>query len=129
MKAKFTNYNLITKGILLLLIMFLSSCGSRKDLAYFQDEPLTEEMTLLNNYEIKFTYCNCCFLCILVYTKARVESCKCSGDVSHFLWYLWNDSLLSAQHRHCASRALHNASPFLYIFYLYFLLCFKNKPK
>ena len=54
MKSKFTNYNVITKGILLLFIMFLSSCGSSKDIAYFQDEPLTEEMTFISNYEIKF---------------------------------------------------------------------------
>ena len=53
MKSKFTNYSVIFKGILLLLVAFLSSCASRQDIVYFQDEPVNSELIMTNNYEIK----------------------------------------------------------------------------
>ena len=46
--------NKVKKAFLLLSIIILSSCASRKDIVYFQDEPLTDEMTFTNNYEVKF---------------------------------------------------------------------------
>jgi polysaccharide export outer membrane protein len=53
MKSKFINYSAINKGILLLLITFISSCASRQDIVYFQDEPVNKGLTMTNNYEIK----------------------------------------------------------------------------
>ena len=53
MKSKSTIYK-FKKSLLLLTIIFLSSCASRQDIVYFQDEPLDKEMAFSNNYEIKF---------------------------------------------------------------------------
>jgi polysaccharide export outer membrane protein len=42
------------KYVILLLIVLSSSCASRKDLVYFQDEPLDESELFSNNYELTF---------------------------------------------------------------------------
>jgi polysaccharide export outer membrane protein len=53
MKPISANIN-IRNTFILVSIIFLNSCASRQDIVYFQDEPLTSEMTFTNNYEIKF---------------------------------------------------------------------------
>ncbi|WP_040281924.1 polysaccharide biosynthesis/export family protein [Psychroserpens damuponensis] len=48
---------LISKSLLILsCIVIMSSCGSRKDIIYFQDEPITDQSLseLDNNYEIRY---------------------------------------------------------------------------
>ena len=53
-----TNLNLkhIIKILSIFLLVMASSCGSRKDMIYFQDEPLTDESIteLGNNFEIRY---------------------------------------------------------------------------
>ena len=49
--------NYISKSLTILsLMILLASCGSRKDLVYFQDEPITDQSLseLDNNYEITY---------------------------------------------------------------------------
>jgi polysaccharide export outer membrane protein len=53
MKSKL-NIHSIKRALLLVSIVFLASCASRKDIIYFQDEPVDSEMTLSNNYELRF---------------------------------------------------------------------------
>ena len=53
MIPKLNTYS-IYKSLLILVIVMVSSCASRQDIVYFQDEPLNEEMTVVNNYEIRF---------------------------------------------------------------------------
>ncbi len=51
-KLKYT----LTRIIIMTYIVFMSSCGSKKDLVYFQDEPLLSknESKLDNNYELVY---------------------------------------------------------------------------
>ncbi len=44
----------IPTTILLLTFLVLSSCGTRKELVYFQDEPLTEQLSLHEEYELTY---------------------------------------------------------------------------
>ena len=46
----------IIKPLLLLVLAILCSCGSRKDIVYFQDEPITNESLsqLSNDFEIRY---------------------------------------------------------------------------
>ena len=53
MKAILNVYKL-KKVYTLLVILVLCSCGSRQDIVYFQDEPVSSELSLQNNYEFKF---------------------------------------------------------------------------
>jgi len=43
-----------TSAILLILVTLFSSCGSPKDLVYFQDEPLSKTKIEDTNYELKY---------------------------------------------------------------------------
>ncbi|WP_425075362.1 polysaccharide biosynthesis/export family protein [Psychroserpens sp. S379A] len=42
------------KVLSILLIAVLTSCASRKDIIYFQDEPVSDETHLENNYELSY---------------------------------------------------------------------------
>jgi polysaccharide export outer membrane protein len=53
MKSKFTIYR-IKQVFILLAIIVLGSCASKQEIVYFQDEPVNTELTMTNNYEIKF---------------------------------------------------------------------------
>ena len=44
----------LKKILIIFSTIILSSCASRQDIAYFQDEVLTKETALSNSYEIKF---------------------------------------------------------------------------
>lgn len=47
--------NLIKNSLWLCLIIFISSCASRQEVVYFQDEPITEATKSLNSdFEIRF---------------------------------------------------------------------------
>jgi len=50
------NFSNIHKFILLLSLVILSSCGSRKNIVYFQDEPITNQSLseLDNNYQLRY---------------------------------------------------------------------------
>ena len=50
------NHKIMKTNSLLLLIslLIISSCATREDIIYFQDEVLKSETDLSNNYEIKF---------------------------------------------------------------------------
>ena len=50
------NSSNIMRFLLLIALVILSSCGSKKDLIYFQDEPITNQSLseLDNNFEIKY---------------------------------------------------------------------------
>jgi len=52
MKSKLTMYR-IKQVLILLFIIVQSSCASKQDIVYFQDEPVNSEITLTNNYAIK----------------------------------------------------------------------------
>jgi len=43
-----------TKPLLILAIAVLSSCASKKNIVYFQDEPITDENQLENNFELEY---------------------------------------------------------------------------
>ncbi len=43
-----------TNKYIIILLVILSSCASRKDLVYFQDEPLSESELSSNNYELTY---------------------------------------------------------------------------
>lgn len=43
-----------SKFLIVLVVIILSSCASREEIVYFQDEPLTTELTPTNNYAIRF---------------------------------------------------------------------------
>ncbi|OUS02958.1 sugar transporter [Flavobacteriales bacterium 33_180_T64] len=49
-------YSNISRLMLLFSLVILSSCGTRKDIIYFQDEPITNQnlSELNNNFEIKY---------------------------------------------------------------------------
>ena len=52
MKLKFNAYNFVSA---LLIVLVFSSCGSRKDIVYFQDEPIANAVENMNsNYEIRY---------------------------------------------------------------------------
>lgn len=53
MISKLTTHKFL-KSTALFLIALLSSCASRQEIVYFQDEPVSSELTMTNNYEIKF---------------------------------------------------------------------------
>ncbi|WP_347925809.1 polysaccharide biosynthesis/export family protein [Pontimicrobium sp. SW4] len=54
MKPKITFSSVVNK-LLLLALVTLSSCGSRQDIIYFQDEPLSEAIENQNsNFELRF---------------------------------------------------------------------------
>lgn len=53
-KMNLLNSKLFSKLLLFFIIVALTSCASREEIIYFQDEPLTTEMTPNNNYTIKF---------------------------------------------------------------------------
>jgi len=53
MKA-ISTINKFKEALLLFSIILISSCASRQEIVYFQDEPLSNEMASTNNYEIKF---------------------------------------------------------------------------
>lgn len=53
MKTNKSIYN-IQNILILISIVLLSSCASREEIAYFQDEPLSSAADLTNNYEISF---------------------------------------------------------------------------
>ncbi|MEH6538363.1 MAG: polysaccharide biosynthesis/export family protein [Psychroserpens sp.] len=50
------NFNNIQKLFLLFTLVILSSCGSKKTIVYFQDEPITNQSLseLDNNYQLKY---------------------------------------------------------------------------
>jgi len=54
MNSKITLSSLVNK-LPLLALLILSSCGSRQDIIYFQDEPLTEAISNQNsNFDLRF---------------------------------------------------------------------------
>jgi len=54
MKPKITFSSTVNK-LLLLALVALTSCGSRQDVIYFQDEPLSEAIENQNsNFELRF---------------------------------------------------------------------------
>ena len=55
MNSKITLSSLVNKLPLLALLVLITSCGSRQDIIYFQDEPLSEAISNQNsNFELRF---------------------------------------------------------------------------
>ncbi|WP_299229354.1 polysaccharide biosynthesis/export family protein [uncultured Psychroserpens sp.] len=51
---KIFNQKIATQLLAVLILIIVSSCGSRKDIVYFQDEALTEESELSNEFELSY---------------------------------------------------------------------------
>lgn len=48
------NLNTLCKAVLVLLIVVISSCASKRDIVYFQIEPNSTQIATSNDYEIRF---------------------------------------------------------------------------
>jgi len=48
------NASIISRIFIILVAFSISSCATRQDIIYFQDEPVNEQTILSNNYEISF---------------------------------------------------------------------------
>jgi len=51
---KLLNQTIFSRFLILICVIAISSCASRTEIVYFQDEPLTSEITNTVNYEIRF---------------------------------------------------------------------------
>ncbi|MBO6606492.1 polysaccharide biosynthesis/export family protein [Psychroserpens sp.] len=52
--TRLIDLNKIIKCTAIIAVVMMSSCASSKDLAYFQDEPLTEASNFDNSFELKY---------------------------------------------------------------------------